>query len=115
MQNVTRNMQKICHKICKPVFNMQSTDRCIFCIVFCIYIYTLPTLLMPTVTELDLLAMNSPTGSAVQVPNRRGTGRMMMPRLVVLQVELITVTDSEYSGWPAGVAAAVTVKSPFRV
>ncbi len=35
MQNITKNMQTMCQKICKPVFNMQNTERSILCI-FCI-------------------------------------------------------------------------------
>ncbi len=33
MQNNMQNMQKIFKKICKPVWNMQYTDRSIFCIL----------------------------------------------------------------------------------
>ncbi len=35
MQNITRNMQLIWQKICKPVFNMQNTGRStIFILVY---------------------------------------------------------------------------------
>ncbi len=34
-----QNMQKICQKICKPVLNMQNSDKSIVCI-FCIYMHS---------------------------------------------------------------------------
>ncbi len=41
-----QNTQKMCQKICKPVWNMQNTDRSIFCIFVIVYALPGPTLLM---------------------------------------------------------------------